>query len=340
MKRAGKTSITRQNTQLLGELWKTATFDSTALDNLVEIAKSLPQQNAKIEADIANEDLYVSLTTNRNRNLITQEGQEKLRSAVVAFFGMSVGSHAVTTWMLESRAKTVKIADPDTIDGTNLNRLRIPWKTIGKKKVAVLKQQLQEINPYAVVISTDSVSISTVKKVFDDEPKIAAVVDEIDDVKGKVLLRTLARERNIPLVSATDVGDSVLLDVERYDMVPQPKFFLGRAGDIESIHLDEMTPSEKIQYVLKIIGIEYFSIPLLRSILEIGKNIGTWPQLAATATISGGVVTTALKRMFLGEPIPSGRYIVPLDTLFSPLTTEERDLREELLQKVKTKFDI
>src|SRR5258708_23752748 len=39
------------------------------------------------------------LSTARNRNLISIDEQNELRQTTVAFFGLSVGSHAALTWM-------------------------------------------------------------------------------------------------------------------------------------------------------------------------------------------------------------------------------------------------
>lgn len=260
-------------------------------------------------------EMRFELSTLRNRNLITREEQEKLRGTVVGFFGLSVGSHAAVTWSMESRAKLVKISDPDTIDPTNLNRLRTGWESVGKLKTEVVSKEIKSVNPDARVISNTDMGESTIVKLFDEKPKLDLVVDEVDSIEAKLLFRCLAKERRLPLISAADVGDNVVLDVERYDLEPQPKPFLGRLPGIEDVDINNLRGQEKIKLIIQLVGSEEFSKEMTDSLNAIGKTLKTWPQLGATAVIAGGVITTTIKKIVLGEQVGSGRYFVSLDRI-------------------------
>lgn len=315
-----------QKQQIVDEALKAALYSSL----LQEQTKSISAKSAELkDADQLN-TVLTSLTTIRNRNLISQEQQRKLQQTVIGFFGLSVGSHAVLTWMLQSRADTVKIIDPDTIDATNLNRLRLSIDTIGKKKADVLEEQLIGMNPGVNVIKYTDVSSSSYQSIFCDYPLLDAIVDEIDDLQGKIYLRTRAKKYKIPVISATDVGDNVVLDIERHDLEPNYPFFHGVVPDLEQVDLNSLNRNQRIALTLKIVGLEHCSIAMLKSLLEIGKSIETWPQLAATATIAGGVVATTLKKIFLGESVRSGRYVVSLDTMLSP-DSEDKKIKQELI---------
>ena len=297
-------------------------------------------QPIKDITDVLNEATFFELTSARNQLLITKEQQQVLRNTVVGFFGLSVGSHAALTWMMESRAKSCKISDPDVIDVSNLNRLRVGIDSIGRKKIDIFSQALLTINPFAHVITNDQIDYESVRQQFTGDSPIQVVVDAIDNLQGKIWLRQLAKEFSLPLISATDVGDNVFLDIERYDLLPQPDFFLGRVPGIENLSLDALTPIERIRLSMKIVGLEHNSESMLQSLLNIGVTIPTWPQLGATATIAGGITCTAIKKIVLGEKVLSDRYIFSLDSMLDSSfgeSTRERN-RDQLKVEIMTRF--
>ncbi len=283
------------------------------------ITKPLPHKKA-----------FFDLVTARNKNLINPDEQNQLRQTVVGFFGMSVGSHAALTWMLESRADQVKIIDHDTISASNLNRLRIGWNDIGLYKTDIVKRDLYAINPYTNVYSTLITTPDSIRNLFSDDPELNVVVDEIDDLESKILLRKLAKDKKIPLLSATDVGDNIIVDIERYDLDSDLQPFLGRIKDVDTLDFSSLTNKDKRKLVISYVGFESNSERMIESLMSIGGSIVTWPQLGATATISGGIITTLIKKIILGERVLSGRYYVSLDDIFvsdfnEPIRKEKRD---------------
>lgn len=298
---------------------------------------SVSKKNISIHG-LSKKAVY-ELTTARNRNLIKPDQQDALRTFPVGFFGMSVGSHAALSWMLLSRADLIKIVDPDTIDASNLNRLRFGWSSVGKYKVDVVKEQLQDMHPDSVVISTKKTDTASVKDIFDKGGSIKAVVDEIDNFPAKILLRKLAKERAIPLVSAADVGDNVMVDIERYDLDKNYSFFHGRVENLESLELSKLTEPELKRLIIKLVGFEHNSELMINSLFGLGASIPTWPQLGPTASIAGGIVATLLKKIRLGEEVKSGRYYVSLDDIFvadfnNPEQVERRDRKVSHIKKM------
>lgn len=328
---------------ILEELWTIRNphgfFDEASFKELKEKVnkQARKEKSAKrFNVKLPSKKAYFELTTSRNRHLINIDEQNILRKTVVAFFGLSVGSHAALTWMMESRADSIKIADPDTISATNLNRLRFGWEEVGRKKIDVVSEQLLEINPYATIASTVDTSISSGERFFDLEPKLNVVVDAIDDMNGKIYLRKFAKKRKLPLISAADVGDNVVLDIERYDLTPQPQLFLGRIPNIESIDFSKLTDKQRKKLIIQLVGFEENSETMLDSLFAIGGSITSWPQLGATATIAGGVITTAIKKVILGENVTSGRYYISLDTVMvSDFNSNmRRSLRNKKIQNI------
>lgn len=330
--------------RILGQLWEDAVFNDKSYKILEEIV--ITQSKKKDPLNITNleipEESYFALSASRNRHLISDKNQDILRKTVVAFFGLSVGSHGALTWMMESRADVVKIIDPDTIDATNLNRLRFGFEVLGEYKTDVVKRLLESINPFVKVIALKDTEQTAVTKLIFDKPSVDLIVDEIDDLEGKILLRKLARRKKIPVISAVDVGDNVFLDIERFDLDPKQQFFLGKIPNIDHLNLTKLSDLERKKMIIKLVGFEKNSEEMLESLLALGRTLGTWPQLGATATISGGVITTAIKKIILGESIKSGRYYICLDEILaSDFNSSSRKMtREKLIRKVNEKLNL
>jgi len=261
------------------------------------------------------EKAVLFLTSVRNRNLISTREQDILRKSVVAFFGLSVGSNAATSWMMVSRAAAIKISDPDVISLSNLNRLRYGLRSLGESKANRLAHELREINPYCRVHRFSGSGTETIKKIILQKPRPQVIVDEMDDLAGKILVRKLSRRLHLPVVMATDVGDNVMLDIERHDLSSTIPFFGGRVKKIEEIDLARVSPEERFKMALDIVGFEGNSEKMLQSLQAVGKTLKTWPQLGSTATVCGGIVATAIKKIILGEKIKSGRFKFMLDEI-------------------------
>jgi len=281
------------------------------------------------------------LATNRNRLLVTDSEQLTLRLATVGFFGLSVGSHAATTWAMLARPDAIKIADPDVIDGTNLNRIRVGWSHVGKRKVDAVATLLADMHPGMTIHTLTETSPTSMETFCRAKPAVSCIVDEIDDIGGKIALRKIARALRIPLISAVDVGENVLLDVERYDTNPDQQMFLGRLPGIETTDIAALDRRERARLIIALVGLAHNSNAMLQSLLEIGKSIDTWPQLGSTATIAGGVIATTVKRVLLGDRVPSGRYALEMDAFLGKVpTVSERRHTRTLISAVKRRFGV
>ena len=304
-------------TQLQTELEKNVRFDSS-LQQAIDYIKGRQDEEMDIFSEPTLRGAWFDLVTKRNQELISKEEQLLLKGTTAAFFGLSVGSHAALTWMMSSRANTIKVIDPDTIDITNLNRLRFGWETVCSKKTDILRREIAAISPETNVISYDEINRQMYTQVIAENPKPSIIIEETDDLAGKIYIRQLAKQYKIPVISATDVGDNVIVEIERYDTEPDTEPFLGRIPKLQDIDAEHMSPKERMKLVLQVVGLEECSLKMLDSLLAIGTTISTWPQLGSTATIAGGVLATTMKKIILNEPVRSGRYIISLDDIFTP----------------------
>ena len=313
------------------ELEKSALFNAKSKEMLESINKS------EITDDQLAQKFAFHLPTLRNQNLISEKQQNVLRSSNVVFMGMSVGSHAVANWVMQSRPDRVSIADHDIVSPSNLNRLRYGWKQVGRRKIDVVREELREMHPYLDLKYTHKTDQENISKFLTTMPMISAVVDAIDDFEGKIFLRKFCQKKAIPLLSAADVGDMVILDIERYDITPQPELFLGRIPVKSVEEYSNLSEMEKKKLIIELVGLDKNSDALLHSLLAIGKTISTWPQLGATANMAGGIIALALKKIFLGEKVKSGRYLISLDEILVDGFTQH--LGSPSYQNLKTRVE-
>lgn len=80
------------------------------------------------------EDDYFEILTARNKPYVSGEEQDNFYNFNVGIIGLSVGQSTALTIIRGGGAKNIKIADPDTIDPSNLNRLNSTIQSIGKKR--------------------------------------------------------------------------------------------------------------------------------------------------------------------------------------------------------------
>ncbi|HEY5695823.1 MAG TPA: ThiF family adenylyltransferase, partial [Candidatus Saccharimonadales bacterium] len=269
---------------------------------------------SKTLVHVIAKDLFLELRTTRNRNLITADEQKRLGEFNVGCAGMSVGSNAALSVGITGISQQLKLADGAVINGSNLNRVLAGVSDIGLSKSLIIARKLYEMNPYLTIsrFSTD-ITPENIADFFDTPWPLHAVVDEIDNLMVKVMLRIEARKRRLPVVMVTDLGDSAMLDVERYDLDENLPLFHGLVDGVEDLLTRPGDRREFLRYAMEIIGPENASVRVQESLMQIGRDIAVQPQLGGSAIMSGAVVAYALRKIALGEDIKSGRTIISLD---------------------------
>jgi hypothetical protein len=260
-----------------------------------------------------SEEIYTELLTARNKNLITADEQDKFRSLKIGIAGLSVGSSAFLTLAAMSGPKFMKIADLDTLELTNLNRIRADIFDVGKPKVEIAAKSAWEINPFlSLEIWDEGVASSDLEK-FITNPKLDVFIDEMDNLELKLKARLICKDSKIPVIMATDTDDGTLIDIERYDTEENIMPFNGRIGDIKLENLAGIDKKTWVGLAMKIIGPEFMSEKLRNSMAEIGKTLGGPPQLFSAASVSGAMVAYAVRCIAIGEKISSGKFIMTPD---------------------------
>ena len=145
----------------------------------------------------------------RTELLIGKEGQEKLKNSKVAIFGIGgVGSYAVEA-LARAGIGHLVLVDYDSYDITNINRqLGAYHSTIGKYKVEVMKERIQDINPDIMVeIYRPEEIEGEDSSIIDDT--FSYVVDAIDTMKNKLKLIEKCNKENVKIISATGTGNKL-----------------------------------------------------------------------------------------------------------------------------------
>lgn len=269
----------------------------------------------KVAVRILNEEIYFELRTARNRNIITAEEQRKYRDIRVGVVGLSIGSNVLNALVFSGGPKFLKIADFDTIEITNLNRLRAPLYSVGENKAEVAARQVWELDPFADIDIWDKgVSRETIEKFITENPTLDVFIDEMDDLSLKIISRIICRQHKIPVIMVTDNGDNVILDVERFDLESKRPILHGLVKEIDPETLSNLPYSEWVKIATKIVDPKNLTKRMRESVQEIGKSIAAVPQLGTTATIAGATAAYVVRKIAIGDDIKSGRYFISLDS--------------------------
>lgn len=283
-----------------------------------------------------SEDVYYKLRTNRNQNLINHEEQTKIKNACVGVTGLSVGN-SIAVGLAYMGVGAFKLAEFDTLETANLNRLRSGVQHVGSPKIDATLQQIYEINPYAQIECWDKgLSEADLHEFLEGKQPLDAVFDEIDDFEMKIRLRISAKQAKVPVFMLTSLGDNVLVDVERYDSENETTIFNGLLGELpEEILKQPIGEKEKIKYAMQIVGTEHIPTRALGSLLEINRSLVGRPQLYSTIAVEGGLGAYLVKRLILGADLPSGRGYMSFDTILNFSNPADND-RAGLLAKLES----
>lgn len=278
------------------------------------------------------DEMHQELRTARNKNLITKEEQEKFYNAVVGVAGLSVGSHPALTIAMMGGCKVMKLADPDVISGSNLNRIRFDFSKVGTKKLDAVVEQIYQINPYAEIYQyPDGITLENLDDFLSGHPKLDVLVEEMDNLEMKIRIRLEAKKSKIPVLMATDNGDNAIIDIERYDLDPDLEIFNGAAGHLTLEEFQKLQPQDMPKLSTKIAGPDLAVPKMQKSLLEVGRTLYSWPQLGDAATLAGASIAFLVRKIVNREKVKTGKIEINIDSIFDPdyFSEEEIQLREK-----------
>ena len=258
---------------------------------------------------------FAAVRTARNKHKIKAKDQEKLSQKCIGVVGLSVGNSIAQTLALERLFGTLRIADFDELELTNMNRIISGIDQLGMPKTTIVSRAIAELDPFLTVKPyNEGINTDNIASFFEDEQQnqLDVIIDECDSIAVKIALREEARKRRIPLIMQT--SDRGLIDIERYDLNPQAPLFHGLLTTHEIDMIKEGTEGKAlIAAVQKIIDPRTMSRGLKNSLSEIGKTITTWPQLGSDVTFGGAVTAQITRDILLGKSEISGRHFLEID---------------------------
>lgn len=278
------------------------------------------------------------LRGSRNRNLITDDERRALADdKTILIVGLSVGSNAVDSLLMQGVGSRYILVDMDQLDPTNLNRIRAAYEQVGVHKVDIVAKKISELDPYLEQVHyKDGLDESSLEEIL-GQYKPDIIIDEMDSLRMKVIIRQRAKSLGIPVLMATDDGDDILLDIERYD----------DSADTPILH--GILPEEVLQSILEnqrmsrgemgaIIGryfvnLENVPVRMLESLMAVGQTLPSWPQLGGAAVLSGLYLAYAARKILLGQAINSGRFLMGPEAQLNPTmqTAEYQQHKAELI---------
>lgn len=266
------------------------------------------------------EPMHTELRTSRNRNLISQSEQDRYYESVVGIAGLSVGNSVVSNLLHTGGAKHIRIADGDILSGSNTNRIRAGFESVGVPKTTLVRREIYFTNPYADVIEyPHGLTIKNIERFLLHPTRLQIVVDEMDNLYLKIQLRLLARKHKIPVVMAADNGDGIVVDIERYDLSPHRPLMHGDVPEKELLAIRPNTPRHVAAKIISTwVKPENIAERMMESLMELGHTLYTWPQLGSAASMAGSVMSYVVRKIVLGQPISQGKIIISPDALFTP----------------------
>lgn len=313
--------------ELVKALTPSVKWESAALD-LAAIAHLQGQEAADYGAwvhypwsnrlvHLLDEQEYALVRTDRNRNKITKEEQAVLASKRVGVIGLSVGQSVSLALAMERSFGELRLADFDSLDLSNLNRIRSGSHQLGLNKAVVAAREIAEIDPYLkVTVFAEGITEANIDAFFTEGGRLDLLVEECDDPIVKVLARDRARRNRIPVVM--DTSDRGLIDLERFDLEPDREFCHGRIQGFRMPSPGEsMAPEARYDLIMSMVGRDTLSDRMKSSLAEIGRTISTWPQLGSHVMMGGAVAADMARRVMLGQMEWSGRWWIDLEELTS-----------------------
>ncbi len=255
---------------------------------------------------------YHEVITNRNKNKITRKEQSRLQGKKVGIVGLSVGAEATMTLAQENLCGELRIADFDTLDLSNLNRINAGVDELGLPKTLITARRIKTLNPYLNVVPfKNGIGERNMNEFLND---LDLIVEECDELRLKYKIREEAKERKINLVFAAD--EKGFFSIEPYADEKELSLFHGLVSEIPR-QKEEYATSHDFMIALCewLGGWENISKESRGSVLEIGKLLCGYPQLASEAKLAAAQVGHFARRLLLGERLEATYFNIDWNTI-------------------------
>jgi molybdopterin/thiamine biosynthesis adenylyltransferase len=258
---------------------------------------------------------FIRLRTSRNKLKITEEEQAKLASKKIGVIGLSVGQSVAVTMATERIFGTLRIADFDTLELSNLNRIRKGLDYLGAAKTTMVIREIAEIDPYLKVeVFEEGITPQNIDAFLGEgQGQLDLLIEECDSFPIKIMARMKAKQKRLAVLM--DTSDRGMIDIERFDLEPERSIFHDLVPGLEHMDLMQLTEQERLNIMMGIVDYPNVSERMKTSYASIGKTLTTWPQLASSVVLGGAAICDIARKVLLGEQVSSGRFYVDLDQI-------------------------
>jgi molybdopterin/thiamine biosynthesis adenylyltransferase len=251
-------------------------------------------------------EAFEAIRTARNKYKIDWQEQQLLAGKCVGVAGLSVGQSVSIALAMERSFGVLRIADFDTLELNNMNRIRTQIWNLGLPKTTIVAREIAEFDPFLEVqVWPEGINENNIDAFLQG---LDLLIDECDSLDIKVLLREKARAASLPLLM--DTSDRGMVDVERFDLEPERPLLHGLMDGLHSAALKGLNNEQKVPHILRMLEVEQVSLRLRASFLEVDRSLTSWPQLASSVLTGGAVTADVARRILLGAQVASGRYYV------------------------------
>lgn len=151
----------------------------------------------------------VSEENKRTALLLGEDAVEKLGRSRVAVFGVGGVGGYICEALARAGVGYIDIYDRDTVSLSNINRQIIAThKTVGRPKVEVMAERIQDINP-ACVVSSQNIFYLPENADEYDLSVYDYIADAVDTVSAKLEIAVRADRLGVPVISAMGAGNKL-----------------------------------------------------------------------------------------------------------------------------------
>lgn len=267
-------------------------------------------------------EAFVSVRSNRNRDLIREAEQDAFAQKHIAFAGLNVGNPGAVCIALEGGSRTMSFSDPDHLSLANLNRFRASISDVGVNKAILTARQVLEIDPYYDInVDTKGLSESNISSFLEGADLL---IEEMDQLPLKLKVRDEARRRGIPVVMVTGNGPGVIIDIERYDHDQDLPILNGRIppqieNDVRREDFHTLPKADKARMAKDFMDPDCLHPRLVASFAKLGTELVGIPQLAESSFLRGAAICHAARLIITGS-VDSGRYTMDLEDIMRSST--------------------
>jgi hypothetical protein len=278
-----------------------------------------------------------TLLTDPEWKLAWREVRQRLATAVVGFAGVSVGGNVLEGWLREARPRQIKLADPDWVELTNFNRCerlslrhmaasrgarfdpRNPYEATRISKAAYVAYESLLVDPYMIIHMYDEgLTRANIDQFLTGdggkEPKLDVLVEEMDDLELKVIVRESARRHGIDVLMMSDFGHQSHLLWNPFRTRPMSQLGYGATDEdlLTALAKAQCGDRNKVfEYMAAFAGNDFATDEFKSWMDGRGEHpTASLPQSGSTAMASGAIGGKELALHVLGHPLPKDNRVI------------------------------